>query len=203
MSDPRPLDEVYEPLAVAVRHLIDVTIRTEADSAAVRTATRLVDQARAQLGVALMPGSYGVRTTPDGRGGALGNVVTGTRNPVAPPLVVHHETDGRVWSDFILGAQYEGPAGHVHGGICALVLDHVLGATAHQPGRPAVTGTLTLRYVRGTRLGPLRAEAWVERVDGAKTFAAGEISDQNGATVTAEGVFIHPKTPPAGAASAS
>jgi acyl-coenzyme A thioesterase PaaI-like protein len=84
----------------------------------------------------------------------------------------------------------------VHGGVCALVLDHVLGATAHKPGRPAYTGTLTLRYERGTRLGALRAQARVERVDGVKTFAVGEILDVQGVTVRAEGVFIHPKNPP-------
>ncbi|WP_235672720.1 PaaI family thioesterase [Mycolicibacterium hodleri] len=184
---------MYEPLAVAVRRLVDFTIRTEADGAAVLAATRLVNETSELLGVALMPGSFGVRTAPDGRVGVLGNVVIGTRNPVAPPLVVHHEADGRVWAEFVLGAQYEGSAGHVHGGICALILDHVLGATAHQPGRPAYTGTLTLRYVRGTRLGALRAEARVDRVDGVKTFAVGEIYDAEGVTVTAEGVFVRPK----------
>ncbi|GAB7070458.1 PaaI family thioesterase [Mycobacterium hodleri] len=198
MDDPDPLAAAYEPLTVAVRRLIDLTIRTEVDAAAVLDATHLVEEASDRLGTALVPGSFGVRTAPDGRVGALGNVVIGTRNPVAPPLVVHHEAEGRVWSEFVLGAQYEGPAGHVHGGICALVLDHLLGATAHQPGRPAVTGTLTLRYVRGTRLGPLRAEAWVDRVEGVKTFAVGEIGDGNGPTVHAHGVFIHPKASPPG-----
>jgi acyl-coenzyme A thioesterase PaaI-like protein len=76
------------------------------------------------------------------------------------------------------------------------VLDHVLGATAHKPGRPAYTGTLTVRYERGTPLGRLRAEARVERVAGAKTFAVGEISDGQGVTVRAEGVFIHPREQP-------
>lgn len=75
-----------------------------------------------------------------------------------------------------------------------MVLDHVLGATAHKPGRPAYTGTLTLRYHRGTPLRkPLRAEAWVDRVEGVKTFAAGQLSDSDGVTVSAEGVFIHPR----------
>lgn len=194
MTDPHPLQAVYEPLAVSVRNLIDVTIRTEADAAEVLAATQLIDAASQRLGVELMPGSFGLRTTPDGQGSAWGNIAIGIRNPVAPPLIVHHEPDGGVWTEFVLGAAYEGPAGHVHGGMCALVLDHVLGATAHQPGRPAYTGTLTLRYLRGTRLGPLRAEARVQRVEGAKTFAVGEISDANGVTVQAEGVFIHPKT---------
>lgn len=196
MTDPHPLAAVYEPLAGSVRNLIDVTIRTEADAAAVLAATALIDAASQQLSADLMPGSFGVRTTPDGQGSAWGNIAIGIRNPVAPPLVVHHEPDGSVWTEFVLGAAYEGPAGHVHGGMCALVLDHVLGATAHEPGRPAYTGTLTLRYVRGTRLGALRAEARVERVEGVKTFAVGELSDAQGVTVQAEGVFIHPKTQP-------
>jgi acyl-coenzyme A thioesterase PaaI-like protein len=196
MSDPQDLQGVYEPLAASVRTLIDVTIRTEADAATVLAARQLIDAASQKLSTAIMPGSFGLRTTADGQGSAWGNVVIGIRNPVAPPLVVHHEPDGQVWTEFVLGAAYEGPAGHVHGGVCALVLDHVLGATAHQPGRPAYTGTLTLRYVRGTRLGPLRAQARVQRVEGVKTFAVGEITDQHGVTVEAEGVFIHPKARP-------
>jgi acyl-coenzyme A thioesterase PaaI-like protein len=196
MTDPHRLQAVYEPLTSSVRNLIDVTIRTEVDAAAVLAARQLIDAASRQLSAALTPESFGLRTTLDGQGSAWGNVAIGIRNPVAPPLVVHQEQDGHVWTEFVLGAAYEGPAGHVHGGVCALVLDHVLGATAHQPGRPAYTGTLTLRYVRATRLGPLRAQARVQRVDGVKTFAAGEITDDHGVTVQAEGVFIHPKTQP-------
>ncbi len=201
MCDPQHLQEVYEPLTASVRNLIDVTIRTEADAATVLAARQLIDAASQQLSTAIMPGSFGLRTTTDGQGGAWGNVVIGIRNPVAPPLVVHHEPGGQVWAEFVLGAAFEGPAGHVHGGVCALVLDHVLGATAHLPGRPAYTGTLNVRYVRGTRLGPLRAEARVQRIQGVKTFAAGKISNEHGVTVQAEGVFIHPKPrPPSGAA---
>ena len=99
MTDPHPMDAMYEPLTVAVRRLVDVTIRTKVDAAAVLAATRLVDEASDRLGVALAPGSFGVQTAPDGRVGALGNVAIGTRNPVAPPLVVHPEGDGRVWAE--------------------------------------------------------------------------------------------------------
>jgi acyl-coenzyme A thioesterase PaaI-like protein len=77
-----------------------------------------------------------------------------------------------------------------------MLLDHVLGATAHKPGSPAVTGTLTVRYLRGTRLGrPLRASARIDRVDGSKTFASGHLADDDGVTVQAEGVFFQPKQP--------
>lgn len=185
---------VHEALAASVRRLIDATIRTEVDASAIAAATDKIDAATAQLSDTLMPGSFGVQLTPDGQSIASGNVVIGRRNPVAPPLVIHNSSEGAVHTDFVLGAAYEGPPGYVHGGICALVLDHVLGATAHQPGKPAVTGTLTLRYLRGTPLGqPLRAQAHVDRIDGAKIFAVGHIADADGATVQAEGVFIHPK----------
>lgn len=187
-------DSTYQALAESVRRLVDATIRTEADAGTVATVTAKVDAATAQLRAALMPGSFGQRCINDGQPIASGNVVIGVRNPIAPPLEVTRESDGSVWTEFILGAPYEGPIGHVHGGVCALILDHVLGATAHRPGRPAATGTLTLRYARGTPLNwPLRAEARVDRIDGRKVFAVGQIGDVAGATVLAEGVFILPR----------
>jgi acyl-coenzyme A thioesterase PaaI-like protein len=185
---------VSERLAQSVRRLIDATIRTEVDDATLTTVQSQIDWATAQLSASLMPGSFGVQQMTDGQSRALGNVVIGDRNPVAPPLRINDDAEGFVWTEFVLGAAYEGPAGHVHGGVCAMILDHVLGATAHLPGKPAYTGTLTLRYVRGTPLGQqLRAEAHVERTEGSKTFAVGHIADAEGVTVQAEGVFIHPK----------
>lgn len=188
------LESVYAPLAESLRRLIDISIRTEAGAAAVAAATSKIDSAAAELSGALKPGPFGVHRNPDGQTIAWGNAVVGLRNPIAPPLVIHHEPDGLVWSEFVLGAAYEGPPDTVHGGVCALVLDHVLGATAHQPDKFAFTGTLTLRYRRPTALGrPLRAQAHVERVEGVKTFAVGHLADEHGVTVEAEGIFIHPR----------
>lgn len=188
------LESVYAPLAESLRRLTDISIRTEAGAAAVAAATSKIDSAAAELSGALKPGPFGVHRNPDGQTIAWGNAVVGLRNPIAPPLVIHHEPDGLVWSEFVLGAAYEGPPDTVHGGVCALVLDHVLGATAHQPDKPAFTGTLTLRYRRPTALGrPLRAQAHVERVEGVKTFAVGHLADEHGVTVEAEGIFIHPR----------
>ena len=203
MHDPTPCidfsqrESVYAPLTESVRRLIDVTIRSQAGPAAVAAANAKIDGAADELSDVLHPGPLGVQLTPDGQSVAWGNAVVGLRNPVAPPLVIHHEPDGLVWSEFVLGAPYEGPPGNVHGGVCALVLDHVLGATAHRPGRPAYTGTLTLRYRRPTPLGrPLRAQAHVERTEGAKMFAVGHLADADGITVEAEGIFIHPRQNP-------
>ena len=54
-----------------------------------------------------------------------------------------------VLSPIVVPATYEGPPGAVHGGIVAAYLDEVLGgAVVRATGRPAVTGELTVRYVR-------------------------------------------------------
>lgn len=57
---------------------------------------------------------------------------------------------------------------------------------------PKFTGTISLRYLRGTPLGPLRAEAYIEDTEDHKTYARGFISDSEGPTAEAEGVFIMP-----------
>ena len=81
----------------------------------------------------------------------------------------------------------------MHGGICALVLDHLLGDAASDGlTKTMFTGTITLRYLRGTPLGPLRAEALIERTEGVKTFARGTSATPTASTVEAEGVFITP-----------
>lgn len=193
-----PVDRVrgealYGPLTDSVRRLIDVTIRSEADEETVHAARALIDEASDLLAARLTPGAFGVRSTLDGGTVVWGNVAIGLRNAIAPPLVIIRDMDG-VHTEVDLGAAYEGPPGHVHGGVCALILDHVLGATAHQPGRPAFTGTITLRYLRPTRLGRLHAEAHLDREEGAKTYAVGHISDGDGVTVEAHGVFIRPNT---------
>ena len=187
------LESASRQLAFSVRRLIEATIRTQVDAATLTAVRHRIDCATSELSAALMSTSFGVQATEEGRPMAWGNVMIGLRNPVAPPLVIQHGSDGAVWSDFSLGAAYEGPPGHVHGGVCAMVLDHVLGATAHQPGRPAFTGTLRIRFIRGTPLGRLRAQAQAERVEGVKTFVAGHLADSKGVTVEADGVFIHPR----------
>jgi acyl-coenzyme A thioesterase PaaI-like protein len=184
---------IYEPLTESVRALIDATIRTEVDADTVAVAKAEIDAATARLRTQEVDGSYGIRFTADGDQMPWGNVVIGVRNPVAPPLDIKHSDDGAVFTDFHLGAAYEGPPGHVHGGVAALVLDHILGAAASSQEKPRLTGTITLRYLRLTRLGELHAEARIARTDGVKTYAVGHLADDEGITVEAEGVFIRPR----------
>ena len=187
------LRALYEPLADSVRELIDATIRTQVGADAVAAAKAEIDSATERLRRQQVDGSFGVRYLKSGERMAWGNVVIGIRNPIAPPLVIQHDDSGRSWCDFHLGAPYEGPPGHVHGGVAALILDHLLGEAASDGINPRLTGTISFRYLRATRLGDLHAEAVTTRVDGVKTFAAGHLADDEGITVEAEGVFIQPR----------
>ena len=184
---------LYGPFTQAVRELVDATIRTEVDDEEVRAVQAEVEVLTARLRARQLDGPYGVRFGASGRGRPWGNSVVGLRNAIAPPLVIDHDETGRAWSDFHLGAAYEGPPGLVHGGVSALILDQLLGEAAGAGGKPGMTGTLTLRYRRGTPLGHLRAEAWIERSEGIKTWARGHLLDAEGITVEAEGLFILPR----------
>ena len=182
---------VYAPLAEAVRGLIDATIWTQADDDVVEDARAAIEAVTQSLGEKTRP--TGMSYVTDGHPVPLANAAIGLCNPIAPPMVVHHEDDGRCWSEFVLGSAYEGPPTLVHGGVSALVLDHILGEAASEGmTRPRFTGTITVKYLRGTPLGPLRAEAFLDRTEGVKTYAPGFISDAEGITVEAEGVFIQP-----------
>jgi acyl-coenzyme A thioesterase PaaI-like protein len=183
---------IYGPLTDSVRELIDATIRTEVDADTVAIAKAEIDAATARLRSRQLAGSYGVRISEEHQM-PWGNPVIGLRNPIAPPLIIRHTADGGVYADFELGAAFEGPPGHVHGGISALVLDHVLGEVASSVEHPRLTGTISLRYLRTTPLGKLHAEARIVRTEGVKTFAVGHLADADGVTVEAEGLFITPK----------
>jgi acyl-coenzyme A thioesterase PaaI-like protein len=187
------LRALYEPLTESVRELIDATVRTQADPEVVAAAKSEIDSATARLRQSQLDGTFGVRYLASGERMAWGNAVIGIRNPIAPPVLIHRDDSGRAWCDFQLGAAYEGPPGHVHGGVAALVLDHLLGEAASDGVNPRLTGTISLRYVRATRLGRLHAEATTTRIDGVKTFAVGHLADDEGVTVEAEGVFILPR----------
>ncbi len=187
------LTALYGPLTDAVRNLIEATIVSAVDAGAIDDARRAIEVVTKTLRERQIDGSSGVRYAVGERPLVWGNAVVGMRNPIAPPLTIQRDDDGRCWSDFVLGAAYEGPPGLVHGGVCAMVLDHVLGEAASEGlTKPLFTGTITVKYLRGTPLGGLHAEAVIERVEEVKTYVRGGISDAKGVTVEAEGIFIKP-----------
>lgn len=184
--------ELAAGLADSVRQLIRATVITDVGEDELAAARRLVDEAAAIVGRAQLDESFGVRFNTDGTRRNWGNAVEGIRNPIAPPVDLHHD-DGLTWAEFELGPQYEGPPGLVHGGVVALVLDQVLGSAGDHAGSPGMTGTLTVRYRQGTKLGAVRAEARLDRVEGVKTFIRGQVSTADGVCAEAEGIFILPR----------
>lgn len=187
------LQDLYGPLTAAVRRLVDAGIRTGVDEDTIRAAASTIEAVAETLERRRHDGPRTLRHAVTGRPVAWADPAIGLRNAIAPPLSIHHTETGRCTTEFTLGAAYEGPPNRVHGGICALVLDHLLGEAASEGlVKPRFTGTLTLKYLRGTPLGPLRAEAWIDRIEGVKAFARGQILDAEGVTVEAEGIFVTP-----------
>jgi len=182
----------YGPIADVLRELADASIRTTVAPAVAAEAAARLAEVRDLLTAELGGASYGLKYSRQGIARPWGNAVVGVRNPVAPPLTVVHAED-RVFAEFELGPQYEGPPTFVHGGVSSLILDQLLGEAAAAGKRPGMTGTLTVRYRRPAPLGKLKAEARIDRVDGIKTFAVGHIADAEGVCVEAEGVFILPR----------
>ncbi|TDC61100.1 PaaI family thioesterase [Actinomadura sp. GC306] len=184
-------EAVIESLAGTVRDLIDATIRTTVDDDEIHRVRDDLAALVARLRASELPGPAGVRFNSELRAWNWGNAVVGAANGIAPPLRIVHDADG-CHADVVLGAAYEGPPGLVHGGVSAMLLDHIMGETASGRRRTAFTGTLTMRYRRGTPLGPLRLEGRVTGEERRKIFVAGSISDAEGVTVEAEGIFIQP-----------
>jgi acyl-coenzyme A thioesterase PaaI-like protein len=189
-----PRDDALVRLAATARDLVAAVVLTAVDEDDLEVAAKELEQVNERLRRRLLEHPPRPDLDPDGRMRALANPVIGEANPLAPPLRVQTTPDGTARAEFALGDAYEGPPGLVHGGVSALVLDHLLGSAGGAGGSPGMTGTLELRYVRPTPLHrPLVARAWIERVDGRKTTIRGEISRADGrVTVQASGLFILP-----------
>ena len=187
-------DAAHGGLARAVAALIEASILTELPLEEVRQVTEQVEELTARLASRAKEGALG-SVVSDAGVRNHGNAVRGLRNPVAVvPDEQRWVDDDRLWFRFRLGAAYEGPPHHVHGGVLALVLDQALGEAAAVFGGPGMTGRLTLHFRRATPLGDASTEAWVESSDGGKTIAKGRLYDAEGhLCVEAEGLFIFPK----------
>ncbi len=183
----------WGPLAEATRELVELCVMSDVDEEEVRAARADVEAALVRLRKARRTRTLGQEHLTGGRRRPWGNPVIGLRNPIAPPLEVRTDPSGRAESSFTCGPPFEGPPGLVHGGVVALVLDQLLGHAVGAGGRPGMTGTLTIVYRQGTPLGDLRAEAWIDRTEGIKTWAKARLVGPDGVTAEAEGVFLLPR----------
>lgn len=116
------------------------------------------------------------------------NPVCGRGNALAPPLKMERLPDGGVRATGSLGLPYQGPQGLVHGGMSALMLDHVL-ALAH-PDEFALIEELVVRYHQPLPLFEDVVITGCQMTDAdEKTRARGEITVAGHLAVSAEALF--------------
>lgn len=126
-----------------------------------------------------------------GRAKAAGEVWRAfANNPFATPLNLIYEED-TARATFVAHALHEGPAGCLHGGIAAHLMDCVLGSMMQANGRRCRTGTLEVRYLRPTPLAvPLELFGEITSSNGRRHLTRGTISHGGEVTVEAKGFFV-------------
>lgn len=127
--------------------------------------------------------------------------VSGKSNPMAPPVRLRVrrgaprediEADYHITGEATFGPAYEGPPGHVHGGMIAAMFDELLGFAQLSPG---FTAYLHVNYRKPTPLDTeLSLVAWTGSVDGRKRIMRGECYANDVLLTDAEGLFIAPRT---------
>ncbi|MEE9278766.1 MAG: PaaI family thioesterase [Myxococcota bacterium] len=181
-------------LAAAMRRVIERLVTTVAPEDELRVAAERLEQYAERLEM------HPRRTRPEGfsEASTAGDVhgffdyspLIGLSNPLSPPLELQ-EVDGEIRGTARFGTAYEGPPGHVHGGIIAAAFDEVLGMTQSMAGTPGMTGTLVIRYRRPTPLHTeLRFSGRVDRVEGRKIFTLAQLHAGERLCAEAEGIFV-------------
>ncbi len=181
-------------LAQQVRDLVDAVVLTDVGEEELKAVTAEVGALTDRLLTARRPSPLPHEIGPDGRFRNLGNAVTGGCNPHALPLVMDRTAEEGSRAEIAFRPVHEGPPASVHGGVSAMILDHMLGDAVAVSGRAGVTGTLTIKYRRPVPYGePLVARSAVSRAEGRKTWVQGTIASPEGTTlVEATGLFITP-----------
>jgi hypothetical protein len=184
-------------IADAVRQLIDAVMTNDGDDPQLLldVATE-VDALAARLGSGR---DGGPGYAPRSHGDYLPrSPVVGEASPLAPRIdweLSDDTIDGKpgIEAHGVFGAPYEGPPGHVHGGMIALAFDEILGIANIAGEHPGMTGRLTIHYRKPTPLfHELHFRAAVDRVEGRRIMSRAELWDGETLTAEAEGVFVRP-----------
>lgn len=131
-----------------------------------------------------------------GPGARRTNPVGGTENVIAPPLEAFGHADGSVHARVTLGLPYQGPPGCVHGGMSALLLDHLFGFANHWAGLRGMTAHYELDYRTPTPLlKPLDLTAWVDSHSGRKIWVKARIECEGVLCVEGSALFIEARVP--------
>jgi acyl-coenzyme A thioesterase PaaI-like protein len=100
--------------------------------------------------------------------------------------------DDRAICNVQIPLRYEGPPGHVHGGIIATLLDEAMGKANKLAGVIAMTRTMEVEYLKPVPLKrKLVIEGWGVKREGRKHWNAAEIRSDDGEVLArSTGLFI-------------
>jgi acyl-coenzyme A thioesterase PaaI-like protein len=183
-------------LAAAVRDLMDCLCATDAaEEELLAIAKQVEDSAHRFANWPTMHNPPGVA-----EGSLIGGMesfmdrspVKGLANPVAPPAELTPDHAAKVVRGSVtFGNAYEGAPGCAHGGWVAAVFDEALGMACIFSGGPAMTGEITVRYLKPTPTKVrLRIEARFDRQEGRKIYISGEMWAGDVQIARSHGVFI-------------
>ncbi|MBP7929936.1 MAG: PaaI family thioesterase [Acidimicrobiia bacterium] len=194
-NDPVDMDqaraEVAEAARRAIAHLNEAP-QTEAD---LKRATALFEEVASLLdrGQALGPKQWRTDKQPGFDTFFRFDPFMGRYNPIAPPAHLHFD-GAEVRGTVTCSAAYEGPPGHVHGGIVAGIFDQLLGFANCSLEHLGMTARLEVDYRAPTPLmTELSLAARRQSLDGRKLFVEGTISVGDTITARALGLFVQPR----------
>ncbi|ORI26125.1 PaaI family thioesterase [Rhodococcus sp. 1168] len=190
-------DSAVDRATQAARRVIDALLRTDRGNANLERVTEELISVAQHLESHAPAVEERLIDMWNGEGVTRHDPVTGLENAIAPPLVLEGKSDGSVEGTVVLTLAYQGPPGHVHGGVSALLLDHTLGVANAWAGTAGMTAQLNLRYHSPTPLfEPLTVTAKLDSVDGRKINTVGYIRTADGRVcVSVEALFIDKTVP--------
>ena len=180
-------------LGAALRELVDAAVRTEVPIADLEKAALMAREVAALLSADLREVHEIASVDDPETGERWYSPVYGPGSPVAPPMVVEDFPDeGRCVGRVTVGKKHEGPPGLVHGGVLAILLDHVLARSARAAGHGGLTATLTVTYRRPVHLGvPLVVIGQLGSVHGRRATATARlVAEYDPGTTLAEGEAV-------------
>lgn len=183
LPDQQPGGTFYGDLLAATRSLLDAVAAADAPPHIVQSTTYLLDEARRKL----QPYLVEERHAPAGNRSDL----PGLGHPLLPPFVINRQGAHDVEGHVRLSRSHIGGGGAAHGGVLPLLFDDVLGHLVAN-GRPTSrTAYLHVDYRRVTPLDvDLSVRGWLDRTDGRKLYARGELRHEGQLLAEAEGLFL-------------
>lgn len=116
----------------------------------------------------------------------------GAANPTGLQLEFFLAEDGAAVSLPTISNDFEGPAGLVHGGVIATLLDEAMSKAVRATGVVSMTRKMEIEYLRPVPSGkPIRIEGRAVRSEGRKHWTEAKLLDADGVTLaTGQALFI-------------